>query len=481
MRRHAAAFSFLLASLAAGPAGAKLPSDGMRITSSDYAIDLGQTPVLSGNRVTALAGAFVAIAEGTDGSAQNPAGVALRAPWSGSYFDIDVGLGFTLSSTLPDSDLFNSGQEVLDTSGGEQSFMFLGVAANLQFGPLAFGVASDVQRYTLRRAGSQGADVQRDELAATFAVTHLTGAYAFYDGQILAGGGTRTITLNVDNENAPGEGEQDLFAAFGTGFEAGVLLRPNDAPYRVGLTFRSAVTANAEGPGRTLYADDPENALVLPRRVTLPWELNAGVAVQLGPRPFNPRWINPRRKLAPLRAYHAWRAEERERLRAANPDPQTRKRLDSEAERDEAELERAEEELDEQIQARYASMERFFVLLSGSLLVLGSAEDAVGVESFLERTVQRSGRKPSFSPRLGVETELLPNWTRIRGGTYLEPSRFESNPEGARWHATFGLEQRLFPWTVFGLLGDDTVFRINASLDIARAYTSWGFAIGLWH
>ena len=482
MRLRTGLFSCGFVVLVAQAARAELPPDGAHITSSDYAIDLGQTPVLSGNRVTALSGAFVAIGGGTDGSLQNPAGVALRAPYSRSHFDLDLGLGITISSTLPDSDLFNSGQEVLDTSGGAQSFQFLSLAANLQFGPLAFGLATDLQRYTLRRASLPSEDRAREELAATFAVTHLTGAYAFHDGQILVGLGTRTITLNVNNENAPeGGGEQDLFEAFGTGYEAGVLLRPNDAHYRLGATIRSAVTARAEGSDRTLYADDPEHALVLPRRVTLPWELHTGVAVQLGPRPFNPRWIDPSRELAPLRAYLDWRAEEHERRRAVVTDPQTKKQLDAEARRDEAELERAEKELKDALRARYQSMERFYLLISASLLVLGSTEDAVGVESFLERTVQRSGKKPSLSPRLGVETEAVPNWTRVRAGTYLEPSRFESNPNGSRLHATLGLEQRLFPWTVFGVLPDDTVFRINASLDVARAYTTWGFAIGLWH
>jgi hypothetical protein len=108
-------------------------------------------------------------------------------------------------------------------------------------------------------------------------------------------------------------------------------------------------------------------------------------------------------------------------------------------------------------------------------------KDALGVESFIERTVQRSGHEASWSPRVGVETEAIPNWTRLRAGTYLEPSRFETNPRGARAHGTLGFEQRLFPWEVFGLLPEGSIFRVSGCIDVAQAYFTWGIAIGMWH
>lgn len=485
---------FLLA--ASASARAELPPEGTRITTSDYTIDLGQTPVLSGNRVTGLAGAFVAIGEGTDGSAQNPAATAQRAPWSTSHFDFDVGLGITISSTIPNSDLFNSGKRVLVTSGGDQSFTFLGLAANLQFGRWGFGVAADVQEYSLSRGTVSGAE-QADELAATFTVLHATAAYGFHDGQLLIGVGPRSITLNVNTTNtpdAPSDAERDLFEAVGVGAEAGVLIRPNDEQFRVGASFRTAVTATARRGNRTLYADDPENMLVLPERVTLPWDIHAGIAVQLGPRPFNPRWLDPSRELRPIRRYFDWRARERLRRRAATEERAKREgvdpapllaaldeELEAEAARDEQRLSRTEEELEQKLRLRYLGMERFYVLVTASVQVLGPVSDAVGVESFLERRVQRSGQEPSISPRLGVETEAIPNFTRIRAGTYLEPSRFASNPNGSRLHGTFGVEQRLFPWDVFGLLPEGSVFRVTGSIDVARAYLTWGLAIGMWH
>jgi hypothetical protein len=113
--------------------------------------------------------------------------------------------------------------------------------------------------------------------------------------------------------------------------------------------------------------------------------------------------------------------------------------------------------------------------------VLGPVEHAVGVESFLERRVQRAGRRASLSPRLGIEIEPIAHWLRVRGGSYLEPTRFDDNPGGARLHGTFGLDQRLLPWTVFGLFPAGSIFRATGSLDLARNYFTWGVGVGLWH
>lgn len=494
--RTVAAACTLSALLTAVRAHAELPAEGARIRTPEYAIDLSQTAVLAGNRVTGLGGAFVAIAEGVDGTAQNPAAVAHRAPWSTDHFDYDLGLGITFSSQIPNADLFNSGRRVLVARGAEERFVFLNLAANLQFGRWGFGVASDIQEYSLRRTTMAVAAEQRDRLAARFIVTHITGGYAFHRGELLFGVGSRIGVLNVVNANSPEGDEQALFTAVGSGFHAGVLVRPNDARYRIGVSFRSPVTAAAsrDGPVPIVYAGDPENELFLPNRVTLPWDLHAGIAVQLGPRPFNPRWLDPVGELRHIEQYLAWRTRERERLRRAVKKEATQsgadvawtlRALDAELQTQELldalHLERAERELALRLRERYRGMERFYLLLTGSIEVLGRVDDAIGVESFLDRTVQRSGTRPSVSPRLGVETEAVPNWTRIRAGGYVEPTRFESNPNGARVHGTLGLDQRLFPWEVFGLLEEGSIFRVTGSVDVARDYFSWGIALGMWH
>jgi hypothetical protein len=77
-----------------------------------------------------------------------------------------------------------------------------------------------------------------------------------------------------------------------------------------------------------------------------------------------------------------------------------------------------------------------------------------------------------FSPRLGLEGGLIPEWLEVRAGTYLEPTRFEaSNP---RLHGTFGLDVRLFKWSLFGLWPDDYVWRVGLGSDVARDYFTWG-------
>jgi hypothetical protein len=118
-------------------------------------------------------------------------------------------------------------------------------------------------------------------------------------------------------------------------------------------------------------------------------------------------------------------------------------------------------------------------LVSASLVVTGSLHDAVGVESFLQRAVGRSGEQIVYSPRLGVETELIPHRLKIRAGTYSEPTRFATSQN--RLHGTIGFDLKLLPWTVFGLFEEDTEWRLSTSLDAAARYLGWGVSLGVWH
>ncbi|MFO7180228.1 MAG: hypothetical protein DIU78_016125 [Pseudomonadota bacterium] len=491
--RRALGLTLALAVLGARPARADLPPEGARIRTHDYAIDLSQTVVLSGTRVTGLGGAFVAIGEGLDGSAQNPAAVAFRTPWSRSHFDYELGLGLMVSSALANSDLFNSGRRIHATASDER-FVFLNLAGNIQLGNWGFGLSTDLQEYAMSRSPHPSGTIEPERLVAQFAVWQALAAHAFFDGELLVGIGQRWAALNV-YEGAGGS-EQALFSAFGSGFQAGILIRPNDAQYRIGAAIRSGVEAHASPSSRTrvLYPDDPEHQLFLPNRVALPFSLHVGFALQLGPRPLNPRWFDPNALLADFDRYLAYRARERERRRAihlaraerANVDlEQAARSIDAELEaeaRDDARArKRAEIEIDRRLEERYKSLERFHLLLTASVEVLGPVEQGVGVEAFLERTVQRSGHTASISPRIGLETEAIPAWLKLRAGAYLEPSRFDQNPRGSRLHATFGLDQRLFGWEVFGLWPRGATWRATGSVDVAEAYFAWGLSIGMWH
>lgn len=473
----------------AAAARAELPPSGQLIRTHDYAIDLAQTPVLSSTRVTGLGGAFVGMGEGLDGAAQNPAAPAYRFPWSRSHFDYELGFSFMSSSSVSNTDFFNSGRHVRS----DEDFLFLDLALSLQFGRWGFAFSTGLQSYTLGRGVDTGS---AERLVAEFALSHALAAYAFADGQLLIGAGQRSSVLSVGNETELDDDSRALFRALGAGYEAGVLIRPNEQPYRIGAAIRSAVDAKPSTSNKlsVLYEDDPDNTLYLPNRVVVPWNVSLGFALQLGPRPLNPRFLDPNRVTEELDRYLQYRARERRRkravaerrARAAGREPSAELRaldaeLATESALDALHRIRKKEELDRKLEQRYLSLSRFHVLLSASLEVLGPVHNAVGVASFIDRRVQRSGRRASYSPRLGVETEPIAHWLRVRAGSYLEPTRFDDNPHGSRLHGTFGFDQRVFAWDVFGLFPEGSIFRAAGSLDLARDYFGWGVALGLWH
>ncbi|HVJ17798.1 MAG TPA: hypothetical protein VM686_20390 [Polyangiaceae bacterium] len=487
----AAALAFLL--FGARTAGAQLGADGELIRTNSYSIDLYTGPVLASSRVTGLAGAFVAMAEGVDGDLQNPASPAVRFPYSRSFFDYDLGVGISFPGARSNTDFFNSSS---GQTGLQSDFLFVNFALNLQFGRWGFGLTTDLQQFSLDRSESADVGVRRDQLASQVAVARTQLAYGFADNQLVVGVGSRTGTLSVTNDSANQAAERDLFSTVGAGIETGFVWKPNDYQFRIGGAFRSAITTQAE-PGsrvRVLYPGEAENELWLPEQVSLPWDLNLGVAVQFGPRPLNPRWVDPDELLVRVQRYLAWRVRERERRRQYELDEARRAGRDVAAVRaaldtelsmqealDQEYLARSEALVDRKLAGRYAEMRRFHVLVMASLLISGSVDDAVGVESFLERRVQRSGESVSLSPRAAVETEAIPHWTRLRGGYYFEPSRFETSLNGARQHFTAGFDQKLFPWTVFGLFEEGTAWRAGGAIDLARDYLGWGIAVGIWH
>jgi len=476
------------------PARAQLPQDGEPITTNHYGIDLFQGPVLASTRVIGLAGAFVAIGEGVEGNTQNPAAPAVRVPWSNSHIDYDLGFGVTFPSSLKNLDFFNSGRRTELPKGTTDGFVFLDLAGNLQFGPWGLGVTTGLQTYALNRNTSATVNAA-DQLVARISVTHVQLARAFADGRLIIGMGARIATLAVTNENNLTTSQQDLFSTVGSGYEAGFVWKPNEHQFRIGGALRTGVTTRPSNDAPSiLYPNDPVNRLYLPERVTVPWDLDLGLAIQLGPRPLNPRWVDPSVELERVKRFLHWRQLERERRRrfelsrvsTIHGDVNVAARaLDEEfameAALDEVTLSRAERNLDAEIRRRLRELQRFHVLLLGSIVMSGTTQDAVGVESFLERTTQRSGASISYSPRLAVETETVPNWLRLRAGAYHEPTRFPSNRDGGRVHGTLGFDAKLFPFDALGLVHEGTVWRVSGSLDAARNYFGWSVAIGVWH
>jgi hypothetical protein len=237
-------------------------------------------------------------------------------------------------------------------------------------------------------------------------------------------------------------------------------------------------------------------AFVLPDRVTQPWELEAGVAYQLGPRPLNPAWIDPHDHEDQLdKSIHRARLERAAMYRAeiagmpasTTSDIVSREvrlaRIAAEEEdiREEeaVNLRDAKKRLEEERRARFLNWPRERVLLLASVLMTGPSDQAVAVEGFINRERELVGRRLSVAPRFAVETEVVPNWIKFRAGIYIEPSRFSDGTP--RQHFTFGSDFKLFHWDVLGILSQSQIWRLSAFVDIAPRYQNFGLSIGLWH
>jgi hypothetical protein len=283
------------------------------------------------------------------------------------------------------------------------------------------------------------------------------------------------------------------FGSNGVGLEFGMVYKPELVPLRVGVGFRSAIRTQAQYTnallpnenGDLVVDDGSGGAYYLPQSVALPWDLNLGVAMQLG-RPFNPVWRLDTERIERDMLEHRLRQIDRDRAQqralAAAP-PGERAALDKAYYReqllDDARLAGQLEESHLQVGRELAQLSRHYLLMSASVLISGSVEDAIGVENMVSQSVQRSGENIVFSPRLGMEGAVLPELLKLRAGTYVEPTRFDTST--ARVHGTFGMDVRVLNWNVFGFWPDDYVWRIGLGGDVSRRYFSWGITIGGWY
>jgi len=225
----------------------------------------------------------------------------------------------------------------------------------------------------------------------------------------------------------------------------------------------------------------------LPERAVLPWDLNLGMAVELGASPENVPWESDRdgaeRYELAIRLRMFEQEDEKARRIAAAPDAATRRAIEREyaelALEAEAEIDSAREDAYWRLQRRMALAPRHRVLLSGSVLITGDAEEAVGVESLMTQVVNRSGQNTVWSPRLGAEMEVIPDWLRLRAGTYLEPTRFDTSTP--RPHYTGGFDLRAVRWNVFGLWPDDYLWRIGVGGDLSRNFSSFSVTVAGWY
>ncbi len=461
-----------------GPARAEEPPP---IRTNDFTVDVFQGPLLAPLRVTGLGGAFAGYAEGVDAIASNAAAPAVREPYSVSFVDYDLSFSFYLPSAFNGTDFDNDGV----VGFRYDNFTFLTLGASLQAGRFGMGVLADIETYDL----SPHAQDKDPHIFATLGKVHAVAGWSFLDGQLSLGGGVRAVVLSFDAILPATDTTEDVLAMTGVAPEIGVLYRPNWQPFRIGATYRMAVEGKLSDAVRPT-ADGIMRAgdLVVPHRVRLPWEVQVGFALQVGPRPLNPRWIEPhshkksvRERIEEERAIReeAYEAElsliedEVERaLRAAEfADVEARLRA-----REEERL--SDSSLRGERRARYWNWPRERITVLGEILVTGPSENAVSLESFFSQVQKESGGRMTFTPRLGIESEPVPDYLQTRLGTYIEPSRHAGR--AARQHFTFGADLRLGHFGLFGL-APHQVWRVSGVIDLAPRYRNLGLSIGAWH
>jgi hypothetical protein len=443
-----ATLSVMAVSVSAARASGPLGPAGSPITTSAYNVDLFQGPVLASARITGLAGAYVPLAESADGNPFNPASPAIRLPYSTLPTDYDLTGSFTLPASIAGTDFYNSGTKRFTYN----DFVFLSGGANLQHAHWGLGATLNFQIYNLGDANLP----MFSNLRLSLVTGHLLGGYGFFGDQLYAGIGVRLVALSADGT---GGSMKTLLAMSGVGLEGGVVWAPHPLPLRVGVVGRTPVNGNPQ-PDNAIKPNTQGDTLVgslyIPNNIVLPWEIDAGVAFQFGRRPLNVAWTDRRRITD----------EEVDAERRANPGAGTGQ-------------EERRKVVARILERKYEAIPREKVLVTTSLLVTGSASDAVGVESFLAQRVNRSGQSVSLTPRVGVETELVPGWVQARAGSYYEPSRF-SQPS-ARLHGTLGFDVKFLCWSVFGLFDDWTTWRLGGVIDGARDYFGWSVSVGIWH
>jgi opacity protein-like surface antigen len=421
---------------------------------------LYQGPVLASARVTGLSGAVTAVGDGADAIPWNPAAVALRAPYSTTRADWEVTGGVTLPSYVRSTDFDNNGK----VGFTYDNFIWLMAGGLIQYDKLAFGVIASFQNYELGTPSETVTLPDSGEAVEAVVIRLLridpVVGYAFLEDQLHVGVGLRIASFYGIGRTRGGsldpENERLLLNSNAIGAEAGVLYTPRRLPFRLGAAFRSQAVPTESEPGRipaNAEGDHVVGSAYLPDRLELPWEIEAGVAVQLWRRPFNLRWSDED-KVEPRDS------EPYRRMVKGYPEAPYRgaRRL---------------------LRERYAAIPRERVLLSLSGALVGPVHDAVGIESMLAQRVDRSGERTVASVRAGVEAEVLPYWLVLRTGSYFEPTRFrEGSP---RMHGTGGLDVRVLRSRIFGLFPDDTLFRLSLAVDAARDYFGWGVGAGVFH
>jgi len=359
----------------AAPAGAGPVSGAERL-------DTASGLVLSFSRITAMGGAFVAVAEGQDGVPVNPAAVAHRERHLERGWDWDYVFTYFIpsASDLRTLDVDADGRRDAGLSGLGN----LQLGLSRQWGRFGVGLLARAQSVSQAQAGAT--------LTVSSTDVSLALGYAFAREELLLAAELAGVGGEVALDGPSGKASRTY-----RGFQprAGLLWRPRGATWRLGLR---AVPQAVARPGG---AQGPPG-LVTPRLVVFPWSLSLGAAAWHGP---NARLYN---QLAPV---------------AYREDPELGPPLPYQAADGQPILISAQLDL---VGPAAGSVN------PGSFLGQLSGAEAI-----------RSGRRVSPALRAGAEWEAWPRWLVLRVGGYLEPTRVH---DGARLHGTAGFDVRVPAW-----------------------------------
>jgi len=454
-----------------------------RITDNHYAVEFYQGPLIAPINVEGLAGATTSVAEGVNGAAVNAAAPAVREPFSVNWLDVDVDAGISFPGAFTRMDYDNRGPGSMDQVN---DFLYADFGLRVELGDLGLSGTGELLRYSVATRG--GTDV-------TAGRYHLLAAYGLAGNQLVVGAGVRAVTMQLSRGGGLTDALNPVGATLtmsGLGPEVGAIIKPDNQPFRVGATLRAPVDGTGIGGagGATDWLGvQRSGGVVVPGSITLPWELEAGFALQVGPRPLNPPWLNPHEQDAPIRSAVQAARERRaaEHLEAlAVTVPAFRERREAQLARQEEAIRGVEDQriaveearLLAQRKARYENWPREKILVVASVLVTGASTRAIALEDFFEQRLQAYGDRATVSPRVGIEAEPVRSYLKGRIGSYLEPSRFDG--VAARQHFTSGFDVKLFRWDTFGLFPGQ-VWRVSGAADLAPRYTDWGLSVGAWH
>ena len=211
------------------------------ITKNDYSIEFFQGPLIAPVRVMGISGAYTAVAEGVDGAAVNAASPAVREPYSFDWLDYDIDLGVSFPGSYSNTDFDNSGK--FDRIN---NFVYFNFGAQLQLGDFGTSVTGEFLRYDVIPSTPRSPG-----LSLTAGRWHALGAYGLANDQIVVGGGLRVVSMGLQQSGGPVPTGPEVLTMVGAAPEAGVLVKPDEAPARFGATVRAPVSGGDFGGSST--------------------------------------------------------------------------------------------------------------------------------------------------------------------------------------------------------------------------------------